>query len=546
MTRYLPHQQYLTEAAGTLFKIAFRQDDDQGLIRYFELLREKLPSFNLSFMETARVAAAYRNTGEHEQALQLCAMIAGASFNRESKVAEALEKQGEFDGAVEYMKSLILTYPDLPIAQTALFALGQRVLDLAGPAGGKPRIPKRSRSDIIAQGIKLVKEFLITYPMNPVADEAAYTLISTLLDREQSARVAELCPIFLKRWPESKLKSSMEYAEAFALFETGNYDEARGMLTRVADREDRGLTPAERDDRDLARYILGQIEHAGGRIAEALERYKQVMKKFEDAKEASDFFNRKEVSLPEVSTFQTGTPVKLILKYCNMKQVKLSAYKVDLMKLYLARKTLKNITDINLAGIAPVVAMDIFLGEGRDYKEMKKRIDLPLEEKGAYLLVVQGDESGCSGMVLVSDLTLDVQEEAASGRVRVNVKDALSGSFQKNVYMKVIGSGNEAFSSGYTDLRGIYVADDIAGTSTVIADRDGEYAFHRGKVVLQPSAAMQMGQELKLDKKRKAPQRGARNRALQNIFQNQMEIQQKGQQMMNDIYEQADEGVQIK
>jgi hypothetical protein len=54
------------------------------------------------------------------------------------------------------------------------------------------------------------------------------------------------------------------------------------------------------------------------------------------------------------------------------------------------------------------------------------------------------------------------------------------------VHVKVIGSANEEFRSGDTDLRGLFIADDIRGTSTVIARAsDNLYAFHRGKTVLQ-------------------------------------------------------------
>jgi hypothetical protein len=51
--------------------------------------------------------------------------------------------------------------------------------------------------------------------------------------------------------------------------------------------------------------------------------------------------------------------------------------------------------------------------------------------------------------------------------------------------VKVIGSGNQDFVSGETDLRGVFVADGIQGTSTVIAQIDPtRYAFFRGQTPL--------------------------------------------------------------
>ena len=543
MERFTPREKQLVDGASRLFKIAYKRGADRDLIRYFELLRERAPSLILSFQESARVASAYRNAGEFEQALELMAMIAGANFSRESRVAEALEKQGEFLGAMDYMVKLIRTYPDLSRTQTALFALSQRVLKMAGPPGGSPQVKGPTRMELITRGLGLVREFLVAYPSNPVADEAAYSLISTFLDLEQGDEVAKLCPIFRARWEKSRLRSSMEYAEAFALFETGRYEDAQGLLTRVADRPDRGLAPAEKDDRDLARYILGQIEHARGRVEAALARYGQVKTKFEDANEAMAYFTRKSVSLPEVSTFPEGEAVKLDLSFRNVPEVSLSVYKVDLMKLYLARKSLNAITDINLAGIEPILSRTYPLGDGKDYRDRKKPLNLPLEDKGAYLLVVQGDEASCSGMVLVSDLKLEVQEAGASGRVRVNVKDVKSGEFHKNVHIKVIGSANDAFRSGYTDLRGIFVADDVSGTSAVIAERDGEYGFHRGEVVLQAPQREMHRQQQDMPAQQLKQQRG---RALQNVFKANVIIQDEGQQVIEELYKHAEKGVQIK
>jgi hypothetical protein len=402
---------------------------------------------------------------------------------------------------------------------------------------------------VIGMGLRLLREFLAAYPENPVADEAAYSLISTYLDLEMGDAVTSLCPIFRERWPDTRLKSSLEYAEAFALFETGRFDAARNRLARVADREDRNLTAKEKDDRDLARYILGQIEHAAGRVAAALARYTQVKDKFDDAAEAIEYFKQKEISLPEVSTFRIGEPVELTLEYRNVEKAVLSVYKVDLMKLYLARKSLSTITDINLAGIKPILTREIALGSDQDYESKKKTLSLSLEDKGAYLLVIQGYEIGCSGMVLLSDLELEVQENAVSGRVRVNVKDARTGAFQKGVHLKVIGSEDRSFQSGATDLRGVFVAENVTGTTAVIADRDGEYAFHRGREELQPfekEEQLRKAPERSKDIQSQEFRRNKRGRALQNVIQSNMEIQQRGRILLDSIYEQAEEGVQIK
>ena len=56
---------------------------------------------------------------------------------------------------------------------------------------------------------------------------------------------------------------------------------------------------------------------------------------------------------------------------------------------------------------------------------------------------------------------MEVQEDLTSGRVRVNIFDKIREIYPDNVHIKVIGSENEDFMSGETDLRGVFVAEGI-------------------------------------------------------------------------------------
>ena len=65
--------------------------------------------------------------------------------------------------------------------------------------------------------------------------------------------------------------------------------------------------------------------------------------------------------------------------------------------------------------------------------------------------------------MLVTPLAVEVQEDAVSARVRTTVKDLKTDRYVHNVQVKVIGSGNDDFVAGDTDLRGVFVADGIHG-----------------------------------------------------------------------------------
>ena len=159
----------------------------------------------------------------------------------------------------------------------------------------------------------------------------------------------------------------------------------------------------------------------------------------------------------------------------------------DQMKLYLLKKNLNAITKVNLAGIKPYWTKEIRLGSGKDYRDREKRIYMPLRGYGAYLVVLKGKERDASGMVLRTDMKIEVQEDRGSGRVRVNVYDRRRGKYVHKAFVRVVGSDDGKFRSGYTDLRGVYVGDDVKGKATVIVAHKEQYAFHRGEKKLRKS-----------------------------------------------------------
>ena len=216
--------------------------------------------------------------------------------------------------------------------------------------------------------------------------------------------------------------------------------------------------------------------------------------RFADAKEAIQYFLRKAIELPEVTTVKPGAPAEVELKFRNVASCDLKVYTIDLLKFSLLKRNLGGITQINLAGIRPLHEETIKLGEGKDYADKTHKLALPLKQEGAYLVVCRGEDLHTSGLVLVTPLAVEVQEDVASGRVRTTVKDAITGRYLSDVQIKVIGTRNGEFISGATDLRGVFIADGIKGTSTVIAraepkpkEEANRYAFFRGQTDLVPA-----------------------------------------------------------
>jgi hypothetical protein len=190
--------------------------------------------------------------------------------------------------------------------------------------------------------------------------------------------------------------------------------------------------------------------------------------------------------LPEVTTVRPGQPVEVPLEFRNLAACEVKVYRIDLMKFALLRQNLAGIAQVNLAGIEPQHTAAVRLGDGRDYRDRTQPIKLDLRDEGAYLVVCRGDDLFASGLLLITPLELQVQHDAVAQEVRATVKDAVADRFLHDVQVKVCGSGTAEFMSGQTDRRGLFAAQGVAGTPTVIAQAaPGRYAFYRGRAVVE-------------------------------------------------------------
>lgn len=478
------------QTVETLLAANIERSDPSRIVKYFEIIYEKYPTKQLTFEQILRVARAYEELREHERAYQVYRGMAESSFLKEANISGELRKQGEFLAAVDFLHDLIHNYPDLEVVQQSLYSLSQLMYQTANKPGDYPELKEKkiTKETLLSRTIELLDEYIANYPENPTVEEAAFSMANAYLDLEASDDVVALCRRFQKRYPESSLLDGYQYVEAYGHFINGRYGDALALCKKVS--TDKYRTPDGSgqdfsDNRDLAIYIMGQIFHAQAKPVEAIEEYDRVKDKFADAREAIDYFKEKHLEMPEVAGFKTAEQARVDVKYRNVKELELRAFRVDLMKLYLTRRNLNNIADVDLAGVEPYAKKTVALGEGLDYMDKKTSVPLDLKEKGAFLIMAKGDELNRSSMILRGDIGIDVQEDPASGRVRANVYKRASKLYLSKAHVKVIGEGNQDFVTGDTDLRGVFVADDIKGKVTVIARFGDEYAFYRGELPLQ-------------------------------------------------------------
>ena len=503
------------DAARMLLTISIREYNPRDVVVYFEVLKEKDPDRVISFDDIKVVGRAYGDLGEHERAFLVWRATTEASYLEDARVGEVLRQRGKTLEGLAYLLDLWREYPSSASIQSDFFGLSQVTAGLAGNAITDPALRSElaaarvTRSDLLLQSIRLDSAFLAQSPTDPLADEASLALVGAFLDLEDFDAVVKLARRYAELYPRSSFQDSFQYSEALGRFHLGEYDRAIAVAETIADAtyKDANGVDQPSPNKWQAIYILGQIHDARRDPAKALTYYEQVADRFTDAAGAVKALTLKELKLPEVTVIRPEGPAiaeagglravparkpddkprpkddppSAKLEYRNIAAADVKVYPVDLMKLYLTRRNLDAIAGIDLAGIKPFYETTVKLGDGRDYDDKDRMLDLPVKKEGAYLVMVRGDEQYASGILLVSPLELLVLEQPESGRVRVTVRDARTKAFVPKVQVKVIGSDNPAFVSGETDLRGVFVAEGICGQVTAVARRGGnQYAFHRG------------------------------------------------------------------
>lgn len=449
--------------------------DARRIVNVFEILRERYPTLEIPFDKILVVGKAYRDIGEHERAWLVYRAVISASFTNDVGISAVLEDEGRFLGSIGFQERVWREYPDTAEVVSGYFALSQLLYQKAPKAHELPKEDNMQPEKIamLKRAVDMLASFLALYPSDPLADDAAFSLCNGMLDLKDYPRVVDLSREFAKRHAASDFAPGFQYMTALGLFWQNKYAEALAAARVVADGESK--------DKDFARYILGQIYHAESKPAEAIDWYGKVKSLYPDAAEAIAYFEKKSIGMEEVTVVKPGAPVSLTLRYRNVKEAFVQIYRVDLMKLYLQQKNLSAITSVQLAGIKPESEQTLLLGDGKDYVEKERAIPLSLKDEAAYLVICRGDDLFTSGMVLITPLKIEAQEDSASGRVRANVLDTAKGGYRPEVHVKAIGSADNEFRSGETDLRGLYIADNLRGKATIIArEGDSRYAFFRG------------------------------------------------------------------
>jgi uncharacterized protein YfaS (alpha-2-macroglobulin family)/TolA-binding protein len=565
------------EATSMLLDARLAIGPAAAVVQHFEVIKEKWPELTIPYDKILKIGAAYHDMGEYERCYLIFRATIESSFLTESRVAGFLQSQGQVLRSVEYMTELLRQYPPEPYVAAATFDLAQQIYALAPQAANYPELREKkiTRVDLLRRSARSLDDFLTAYPQDPAADQASFSMATALLELEQYQATIEHCLTAIARYPDSRDLDSFWYTLGFCHFALGQHAQALDVCQKVAemrhpDANSGQLVPTSHHFHAI--YILGQIYHSLGQAAEAIQKYEEVDDQFADAAEAIRYFTRRDIKLPEVlQVLPTGTEatasgesdastegdsagkasIELPLEFRNVAECVVQVYRIDLLKFGLLRRDLEGIANINLAGIRPHYETTVKLGDGKDYRDRETKIELPLKDEGAYLVVCRADNLHASGMVLVSSLKLDVQEDATAGKVRVTVRDVRDQHYVSSVDLKIIGSRNDNFVTGESDLRGVFSTDGIRGESTVIAKAaDGQYAFFRGTQELGPppqqTPAAQAAEQQQAVPQEDATQEYGKKELLKGLMERNSIIQGDNYRRQQELYFNDAEGVSVE
>ncbi|MBI4575085.1 MAG: tetratricopeptide repeat protein [Planctomycetes bacterium] len=462
--RELGRLQAVARATGELavrlarsgFEAAAALGRGEEAILWLEALKEADPAAEIPPDRARLAAGAYEAAGEPLAAADLYRALLDEAYLQEALLPGELEALGRTEEARAWNERLLSAAAGTTLNRRMIAALAQR----QGQAGGAHR----------ALALGTYRRYLAHFPQADDHDAVAFALAGLYLALDSPPDAERVAAATLGLHPESRLVRELRLLRAVALYAQRRFDAAREVAEALAGEGEKA-----------ARLLVAQLLHAQGRNAEALEAYREVAALFPDARRAAAFLEQSGIAVPELTVVRSGEPAGVDLDYLGVGELDLRLYRVDLVQLYLRAQGDVDLGRIEVAGFRPALSQHLALARPSGTARLRQRVPLELGEPGAYYLTARAGSFGASGLVLVSDLALELQEEP--GHLRVYVSDARLDGAAPNASVAFIRRASPVrIDVERTDLRGVAEVAGAAGQVTVVAERDGHVAFARLQV----------------------------------------------------------------
>ncbi|MGH7293975.1 MAG: hypothetical protein ACRELB_03530, partial [Polyangiaceae bacterium] len=398
-----------------------------------------------------------------------------AQFRMDAQVALVYRQLGRELPAQSYLLDLVRRYPDADYATLGFFQTARRYYDLDRPAAPGATPSTRPRK-MYEEAYATLKEFTAFHPASPLAADAQWFAVQSLVNLGQYGLAAFEAEKIPTRYEKSQWVDDALYTITLCHFQEGKYDDALTAGVRLLTwREVRSDGRSyESEFVPQVELIFAKIFHARGDIAKAVDYYRMVADRFEDARDALAFFTASEIKIDDVIAAPPGAN-EVPVRWRNVSKLKMKLYPVDLLLLLAKERSLGDVSSIDLTGVAPRREMEVAL-EGEKYRWNVTRVPMPVDEKGVYLVVAKADSIDVTTLLILSDVRLELQRVGDS--VRVYAIGKRDGKPIGDAFVTV-SDGSRVVARGRTDARGLFEARGAGSAVTVVAEKDGSYALAR-------------------------------------------------------------------
>ena len=458
-------------AGGSAFRAAIAVEDDALIRDLFAMLEARAPRVEITESELTAVVNSFVEDGDVEYGLRAWTALLNLRFLREVGAGERMLASGLISDGIRLVHNLTRAYPDIPAVTDSVFNLPQMFLSQAERQSDTPEGRFKARR-YRATANRWLGEYMARYGTESRAAQAALLHLNIARDLEAWGRLVHQGLRYELRFGGSEFTDSFVFLAAFGLQSLGEFDEARRLYSRVVDEEFHGQVSQERDRAQLA---LARLDHAEGRLEQAIEGYRAVSEQFPDAASALALLESPELRAPQIVEGRPEQDIVLPIKVRGVNQITVWAYPVDLEQMFLRERQIQASDNVALAGIEPALHMEHELP--LNYGSLAEHsVSLDLPEQGAYLVLVSSETARTSSLVVVSELQIDLVEDPATSVLRVSVTDQ-RGVPQEAATVRVASRGS--VSSEQTDLRGIaHIYGDR--TTHVVARVGDSFAVYRG------------------------------------------------------------------
>ena len=460
-------------------KSAIGLEDAAGTVRAREELVRRSPGKIPTDLKTLRaIARAYHSLGDTRVANSLYRDLCAQGLLLEQAWRQELTGRWREVEGLDHIGAVLREHGINNATASIELKRAQRYFELQRPEGRRGL----AGAPMDTEALRALWHAGAHHANTAASPVLRYALVGGLRRRGDDTAAAAEAELFLDHHGKHHFVDDVRWflAQArFEVFSTSPSDEGAALVDAAARPLLKDKFPTQRGSKSRsphrhgAYHLLGQVQHALGNLEAAASYYRHA-RNIEDAREARAWLTDKRLSMPATVHVHADRELHVPVHHRNVKQVEVQVYPVDLQVLFVVRRSLTGLHEIQLTGIRPAQAFTKQLEAPRPLEDSTTELVVPVETRdaGAWLVVVRGAGRDASSIVVRSDLRVRTQRVAK--RLRVYVTDK-AGATVPSALVTVAASGS-IVARGRTDARGVFEAPAVSGEPDIVVSKGDRYA----------------------------------------------------------------------